>query len=153
MSVVFEAGKVDAKGLIAHFNDSTDFTLAQIETLSDGEAPDVRGLDVLTVSEKGERFDLKASLAKGKVTIIDFGADWCVPCKVLEKRLVAYMRENEGIALRKVDIVNFESDVAKQHLQGVEGIPFVIIYDESGRELYRGAGLIDEIKRMLPTGD
>ena len=145
MEVIIEADKADIDGLILHFKNSTKFTLAQIEGFSELKAPDIKGLDVVEVSKAGEDFDLEKSLAKGKSTIIEFSADWCMPCKVLEKKLVSYMTENEGIALRKVNIVDWESVVAKTKLKGVDAIPYVIVFDSSGKEVYRGTGIFEKI--------
>jgi len=131
--------------LISHFTENTEFTIKQIEKLGDSPSPNTDGLDVVTVSKRGEDFDLRSSLAEGKVTIVDFYADWCVPCKVLEKKLVAYMKEHPGIALRKVNIVDWKSEAAKTHLRGVKGIPYVLVFEASGKELYRGAGDIDRV--------
>ncbi|MCB1095974.1 MAG: thioredoxin family protein [Verrucomicrobiae bacterium] len=85
----------------------------------------------------------------GKITIFDFYADWCVPCKGLEAKLIDLMQTNDRIALRKVNIVAWDSAAAKQHLAGVEGIPFVIIRNESGEEFYRGTGLFERIIEVL----
>ena len=75
---------------------------------------DTTGLDVVTISKEGEDIDFAQHLAAGKTTIVDFYADWCVPCKVLEAKLVERMRENDRIALRKVNIVDWASAVAKK---------------------------------------
>lgn len=72
-----------------------------------------------------------------------------MPCKVLEKKLVSYITENEGIALRKVNIVSFESEVAKTKLKGVGAIPYVIIIDSSGKEVYRGTGIFKKIVEVI----
>ena len=139
--------------MISHFAESTDFTLSRIEALSDGKAPDMEGLDVVVVSKQGEDFDVSSSLAKGKVTIIDFYADWCGPCKVLEKKLVEYMKEHPGIALRKVNIVDWESVVARKHLEGVAGIPYLMVFDSSGNELYRGTGDFEKVLQVIDRRD
>lgn len=149
MEVIVEADKVDVDGLILHFKNNTKFTLAQIEGFSELKAPDTKGLDAIEVSKAGEDFDLKQSLAKGKPTIIEFSADWCVPCKVLERKLVSYMTENEGIALRKVNIVDWESEVAKAKLKGVDEIPYVIVFDSLGKEAYRGTGIFEKIVEVI----
>lgn len=149
VAVIVEADKANVEGLISHFSKNTKFTLAQIEGFSKLKAPSIKGLDVVEVSKAGEDFDLKQSLAKGKLTIIEFSADWCMPCKVLEKKLVSYITENEGIALRKVNIVSFESEVAKTKLKGVGAIPYVIIIDSSGKEVYRGTGIFKKIVEVI----
>jgi len=145
VEVIVEADKTNVEGLISHFSKNTKFTIAQIEGFNEQKVSDTTGLDVVEVSKAGEDFDLKQSLAKGKLTIIEFSADWCMPCKVLEKNLVSYMTENEGIALRKVNIVDWESVVAKTKLKGVDAIPYVIVFDSSGKEVYRGTGIFEKI--------
>ena len=139
--------------MIAHFNEKTDFTLKQIEKLGEDTPIDTDGLDIEIVSKNGEAFDLSSSVVEGKITIVDFYADWCVPCKFLEKKLVNYMHEHSGVALRKVNIVSWESEAAKQHLSGVNGIPYVIIFDASGKEVFRGAGAIAKIRKLIGSVD
>jgi hypothetical protein len=68
---------------------------------------------------------------------------------VLEKKLVNYMKEHPGIALRKVSIVDWESEVAKKHLRGVDGIPYVLVFGTSGAELYRGMGDFEKILEAI----
>ena len=113
------------------------------------EIPDTGGLDVVEVSTAGEDFDLKGSLAKDKVTIVLFSADWCMPCKMLEKKLVRHLGENQGFALRTVNIVDWESEVAKTKLKGVNAIPYVFVFDSAGKEIYRGTGDFEDILELL----
>jgi thioredoxin 1 len=42
------------------------------------------------------------------VTVVDFYADWCGPCKQLSPSLEQMARTDPEIALRKIDIVNVE---------------------------------------------
>ena len=150
VEVAFESGQPDTAGLIEHFNEATDFTLTLMgEEKGQGVNLDIAGLDIETISKAGENVDLASHRAAGKITIFDFYADWCVPCKGLEANLVELMRDDDRIALRKVNIVDWESAVAKQHLAGVEGIPYVVIQTDSGDELYRGTGLFDRISAAL----
>ena len=150
VEVAFESGQPDTAGLVEHFNKATDFTLTLIgEGKGQDVSLDVAGLDIETISKAGENVDLASHRAAGKITIFDFYADWCVPCKGLEAKLVELMRDDDRIALRKINIVDWESAVAKQHLEGVEGIPYVVIQADSGEELYRGTGLFDRISEVL----
>lgn len=150
VEVAFDSDKPDTAGLVEHFNNATDFTLTLIgEEKGRDVSLDIAGLDIETISKAGENVDLASHRAAGKITIFDFYADWCVPCKGLEARLVELMRDHDRIALRKINIVDWESAVAKQHLVGVEGIPYVVIQTDSGDELYRGTGLFDAISEVL----
>jgi len=150
VEVTFDSDDPDTAGLIENFNKATKFTLTEAESGKiQGSSPDAAGLDIEIISKAGEKVDLSSHVVEGKITIFDFYADWCVPCKVLEAKLVELMRDNDRIAFRKVNIVDWDSAVAKQHLAGVEGIPYVIILTDSGEELYRGAGLFDRISEAL----
>ena len=141
--------KANIEDLISHFSEKTDFTIARIDGFHALQAPDTKGLDVVEVSKAGEDFDLNRSLARDKTTIIEFSADWCMPCRVLEKKLVSYLGEHEGVALRKVNIVDWESEVAKAKLKGVDAIPYVIVVDSLGKEVYRGTGIFEDLLKVL----
>jgi len=79
---------------------------------------------------KGDKeIDLEDHLVRGKVTIIDFYADWCGPCRALSPKLEE-MANNPGIALVKINIINWQSPVAKQFQ--ITGIPRVQVYGPSG---------------------
>lgn len=150
VQVTFNSKTPDTEGLIAHFDRATDFTLAVISEGQDRHGSiDTTGLDIETISKRGEDVAFGEHLAVGKTTIVDFYADWCVPCKVLEAKLVERMRNDDGIALRKVNIFDWDSAVANKYLNEAEGIPYVIIYDGSGAERYRGTGLIERIDEAL----
>ncbi|HEY0628492.1 MAG TPA: thioredoxin domain-containing protein, partial [Sphingomicrobium sp.] len=46
----------------------------------------------------------------GRITIVDYWAEWCVPCKALEKELVAWAAEQPG---GTVQLVRAEADLMK----------------------------------------
>jgi len=93
-----------------------------------------KGADVKTISKKGEDVRVERHLARGKITIVDFYADWCKPCKALDRRIAARVAAApETIAVRKVNIVTWESPVAKRYLKKVPGLPYVHVYDQKGK--------------------
>src|SRR5690606_4739140 len=78
-------------------------------------ALDTSGADVADVGENGERVDLVP--VPGKLTIFDFWAEWCQPCKTLEPVLVELARAHpDRVALRRVEVIDWDSPVAAQHL-------------------------------------
>jgi len=63
-------------------------------------------------------------LVSDGVVLVDFFAEWCGPCKMLEPVLESVAAEAPG-AVAKVD-VDVHQDLARQH--GVQGVPTVVIY-------------------------
>jgi thioredoxin 1 len=92
------------------------------------------------VKADAEKFD--ALPVKGMVTMIDLGADKCVPCKMMAPIMAKIEKEYEG----KAAIVFI--DVWKHNEQarrfGIRAIPTQIFYNENGQEAYRHVGFMDE---------
>ncbi|MCU0305695.1 MAG: thioredoxin domain-containing protein [Thermoanaerobaculales bacterium] len=92
--------------------------------------------DIRTVSH-GDEVELTDHLVPGKLVLFDFYADWCGPCRGLEPRLAELAeRHADRLALRKVDIVNWDSAVARQHRIG--SIPHLVLYGPGGERLAAG---------------
>lgn len=89
-----------------------------------------RGQDIETIG-RGQQTDIAKHLAPGNITIIEFYADWCGPCKIILPTLEKLVKSDSEIALRKIDIVSWGSPVAKQH--HVDVLPRVDVYDRKGK--------------------
>jgi thiol-disulfide isomerase/thioredoxin len=89
------------------------------------------GRGQVEVISHGAQVDINQHLALGKVTLVDFYADWCGPCKHLAPTLEQMARTDPEIALRKIDIVNWKTAVVKQY--NIRSIPHVNVYNRSGR--------------------
>ncbi len=86
--------------------------------------------------------------SSGKVVLIDFGAEWCPPCKKMEPVLQQLQTELKAqFKLVKVD-AGIHTDIMKDLY--VETIPSFIIY-KNGKEVTRIEGVVslDELKRQL----
>jgi thiol-disulfide isomerase/thioredoxin len=68
----------------------------------------------------------------GKITVVDFWADWCLPCKPLTRGLERLAADNPNIALRKVEVPTFDTAVAAAHIASAKGLPIVWIYNAAG---------------------
>jgi thiol:disulfide interchange protein len=91
--------------------------------------------DIAVVNQPGEDVVIEDVLVAGKVTVVDFYADWCGACKVIERNLVPILeREPTAIALRKIDIKDAYTPVARRY--GIEMLPHVRVFTASG-ELHR----------------
>jgi thiol-disulfide isomerase/thioredoxin len=89
-----------------------------------------RGQQVEVISH-GAQVDINQHLALGNVTVVDFYADWCGPCKQLSPSLEQMARTDPEIALRKIDIGNGKTAVARQY--NINSIPQVNVYNRDGR--------------------
>ena len=73
-----------------------------------------------------------------KLTLVDFYADWCGPCKALGPVIEEIAEENKNINVGKVNVDN-ERDLAVQF--GVRSIPTMIIF-KNGKEVNRLVGFL-----------
>ena len=106
-----------------------------------------RGQPVEVISH-GAQVDINKHLALGSVTVVDFYADWCGPCRELSSSLEEMVRTDPEIALRKIDIVNWKTAVARQF--NVHSIPQANVYDRAGNLIGTVVGAdIDAIKRYV----
>lgn len=90
----------------------------------------------------------KTFTASAEVVLIDFGAEWCPPCKKMEPVLNQLQKELAGqFKLVKVD-GGMDVDVMKA--QKVESLPVFIIY-KNGKETWRKQGVVElsELKEKL----
>jgi thiol-disulfide isomerase/thioredoxin len=96
----------------------------------------------------GAQVDIAKHLALGNVTIVDFYADWCGPCKQVSPSLEQMAKTDSEIALRKIDIVNWKSAVVKQF--NVHSIPQVNVYNRSGGLVGTVVGAdVEQVKRYV----
>jgi thiol:disulfide interchange protein DsbD len=77
--------------------------------------------------------------AAGRPGVVDFGADWCIPCLELEQRTFSDPRvrkELETRALFKADLTRGSSPeaLALARKYSILGVPTVIFLDASGAE-------------------
>ncbi len=88
---------------------------------------------VREIRDGGKRVDLASVLVPGKVTVVDFFADWCGPCRTLSPHLTKLAADDPDIHVVKIDIVNWNSEVSRQH--NVRSIPDVRVFNSAGRQV------------------
>jgi thiol:disulfide interchange protein DsbD len=95
--------------------------------------------------------DLDAALAAGRPVMIDFSADWCVPCHELDnftftdRRVIAAARDFVAF---KVDLTRYDSPEAERWRRRYEitGVPTIVFLGRGGE--VRGA----RVEGFLPAG-
>ena len=75
------------------------------------------------------------------LVLVDFGAEWCPPCRKMEPVLQSFMKENsKKLTLVKMD-GGVETDLMKS--LNVEALPTFILY-KNGKEIKRKQGLVSK---------
>ena len=143
--VEIKGGKVvSMDGSIAHYAEQTAKGLVQVDghwvTPEQKKAIDEQkrmaaaiGPKIKVIAEGGKKVELRELAVPGKITIVDFYADWCGPCRAMAPELERIANEDPDIYLRKVDIVNWESEVAKQY--DLHSIPNVRVFNRKGKQV------------------
>lgn len=100
---------------------------------------------------KNEEFDSEV-LKSDKITIVDFFATWCMPCRALAPILEnAHNELGDAVKVVKIDVDESEQ-IARKY--GVLSIPTMVIMKD-GKELDRMVGLtnkqaiIDRVNKNL----
>lgn len=77
--------------------------------------------------------------------VIKFGADWCMPCKTLNKKLEDF----NDCEVVKYDVDEVEEDLLEKYR--IRNIPVTILLDENENELQRWVGVfnVNEITEKI----
>jgi copper chaperone CopZ/thiol-disulfide isomerase/thioredoxin len=110
-----------------------------------------RTLDIASASE-GDKIDVSKTLVPGKVTILDYWAEWCSPCHLLDARLQHLVAGNPRLAVRRINVGKWDNAAARQATSEfrLEALPYVRVYDARGK--FVGAetgGMWDRILKLV----
>jgi thioredoxin 1 len=87
----------------------------------------------------------------GKITIVDFYADWCGPCRRMGPVLEKIAEENSNVVVQKVN-VDKQPDLAKEYK--ATAIPHIIIYDKQGGEVDTVIGADEQrVRKAVAAAD
>ena len=126
-----QEGKVTAfeNGVFSLTQPNGTRTFAAIFVEAAGFVAD-RGQSIEVISH-GQQIDISKHLAPGNVTVVDFYADWCGPCKAVAPTIQELAQSDPEVAVRKIDIVNWGSPVGTQY--HVSTLPRVEVYGRKGQ--------------------
>jgi len=99
--------------------------------------------------------DFEAVPVKGMVTLVDLGADKCIPCRMMSPILEKMEKNYRGKAAVVFIDVWKNRDQAGRF--GIRAIPTQIFFNKDGEEVFRHVGfmnenaMIDQLKKMGVT--
>ena len=115
--------------------------------------PPEQPIDFADIATHGEATPLIA--AKDRWTVFDFWAPWCEACKEVDRQLRDFASRSQ-MAIRRINIVDFDSPIARQELEGVTVLPHIRLVDPTGQKAWEGSGspqeLMREIQSRVPDG-
>lgn len=79
---------------------------------------------------------------KGMVTMIDLGANACIPCKMMAPIMKKMEKKYEGKAA--IIFIDVWKDPAPARQFRIRVIPTQIFFDKEGKEVYRHEGFMSE---------
>lgn len=85
------------------------------------------------------------------LTLTDYYADWCGPCRIMEPIFADLAKEYEGkIEFKRLDV---EADQEQSAKFGVQSIPTFVLTSEDGTEVDRKVGAMPReiVKRWLDS--
>lgn len=113
------------------------------------------GVWMLIPEEKGspdwEKFTIEKyekSLQNGNKIIMDFYADWCIPCKELDQltfsdpRVIEELKEYDAYKIDMTKTMSDETEKIRKKFN-ILGMPTIILYNSSGKESKRITGFVN----------
>lgn len=95
------------------------------------------GGNMAIIYANGDNFD--ASIENG-ITLVDFYAEWCGPCKMLSPILEMLDQEQTKVQIIKVDV---DADPAIAQRYGVMSMPTMIVFKD-GEKVDQKVGLLSK---------
>jgi copper chaperone CopZ len=94
------------------------------------------GTDVQLLSKDGSAVGPLPKLAvPGKYTVFDVFAEWCGPCREVDERLRHVVTQRPDIAIRKLNVRDFDTPLALELGSAFETLPYVVVITPKGKRI------------------
>jgi copper chaperone CopZ/thiol-disulfide isomerase/thioredoxin len=92
------------------------------------------GSDVKVLSPDGSAVGKLDKLrVPEKYTVFDVYAEWCGPCRFVDERLREIVSARQDVAVRKLNVVDFDTPLARELGPRLDALPYVIVFDPAGK--------------------
>jgi thiol:disulfide interchange protein DsbD len=131
---------VYAAALIAGAASGGDDPLKPLATLSSGQSHAAKATEFVRIKNNADLDrEVAAAKAKGQAVMLDFYADWCVSCKIMERHVFRDPRvapHLQNMRLLQADITTNNADDRELLKRfSLFGPPALIFFDKNGEEI------------------
>jgi copper chaperone CopZ/thiol-disulfide isomerase/thioredoxin len=108
------------------------------------------GADVVTLSRDGSGVGpLEKLRVPAKYTVFDVYADWCGPCRQVDERLRQLVQARADVAVRKLNVVDFDTPLARELGSRFEALPYVVVFSPAGKRTDIQGADLEKMERAL----
>jgi thiol-disulfide isomerase/thioredoxin/copper chaperone CopZ len=108
------------------------------------------GSDVVTLTRDGSKVGALDKLrVPGKFTVFDFYADWCGPCREVDERLRELVAARGDVAVRRLNVVDFDSPLARELGPSLDALPYLVVFDPNGKRGSVSGLKLDKLEALL----
>ena len=87
----------------------------------------------------------------GKYTVFDVYADWCGPCRVVDEQLRKVAAERKDVAIRKLNVRDFDTALARELGPAFETLPYVVVLTPKGKKIEIAGTDFEKLDKALKT--
>ena len=140
-TVTYDPEKVDVEAIVARIR-----MIGYRPERASPETPEKRVAAKLEKIPEPVASALTTAREAGRLLLVDFYADWCGPCQVMETRVLTDAEVRK--ALEGFQTLKLDTDKYPEPSRGyrVVGLPTLLVLGPDGEELYRHEGPIEPAK-------